>query len=638
MAWQPTWQVLVAFNNNAQDDPANITTVASPPGALGAANVWTDITADVRDAVDTNRGRQHETDRVQAGTLALTLDNRAGKYDPWSTTSPYAGKVLPGKPLRLQATFAGTTHNVYTGITDVWATQWTAPSYTTVALSCVDQFAYLSNAYLPANFYEINVAADSPAVWWTLGDPTGSAVAADLSGHNHPGHYWGAVTLGQPGPNPIETGTAAQFTNNTQHVNLPNALAATGDTTLEAWIKTSGSPIANYFIYTQQDQSGYGPGGIGPALALNSSGNVVLYGIYNLPPAVGTHSFNDGNWHHIVGVSTAAGVLTIYVDNVIEQQGTAGTGTTQNANTTLSFVGFYPTVQTDLNITVAHVTGYNSALTATQVANHYNAGIAVPVETSWNRVQRIGHTWMGAPVPSLIPLDQGSSQMQAITAPLGSTSALSYLQTVEQSEAGLLYVDVTGHLQFAGRVTVYTNTTSTVTFGDNPGEYPFELNPQIATDTQDVYGYVQIQRNNGNPQTATVPNANTFGTKTLQISGLLNTTDTEIANMANWYAVQFANPRPRIRQITIRPVTDPTGATTTALLGLDIGSVVTVNRHHVPGGGTAFSQVSNVEGVNYHIDPATGDWNVELQLTPIAPVRPWILGTSQLGVDTALFF
>src|SRR5215472_4414144 len=102
--WQPSWRVLVAFNNNVLDDPANIVSIQNPSGALGANNIWTEISLDVRDNVDTNRGRQHEIDRVQPGTMTLTLDNRTGKYDPWSATSPYAGKVLPGHPVQLRTT------------------------------------------------------------------------------------------------------------------------------------------------------------------------------------------------------------------------------------------------------------------------------------------------------------------------------------------------------------------------------------------------------------------------------------------------------------------------------------------------------------------------------------------------------
>jgi hypothetical protein len=634
-AWQPTWQLLVAFNNLAQDDPTAISTVASPPGTLGAHNVWTDISGDVRTQGDTNRGRQHEIDQVQTGGMTVTLDNRLGKYDPWSASSPYAGKVLPGRPVRLQATIGGTTYFLFTGVTDVWATQWTAPSYSTVAVSCVDQLAYLSNAILPVQVYEQIVKADTPAGYWPLTDPAGSTYATELTGLSTRGHVANTVTFGATTPINIGQDTGCQF-NGLGWIYLPLALSGTGDTTVEAWVKLTATPAASWWIYVQQDLSGFGPGGVGPALSVNNGGQAVFYGIYNKPPCVGATNIADSNWHHLVGVcNSGTGALTLYVDAVVDATSSPGTGSTQSG-TIQAGIGFYPLVGADLaSADVAHVAVYPLVLTSTKIANHFNNATSVPVEGSGARFTRIASTWMKMPVGTV---DAGSSQLQAITTPPGQTSGLSYLQNVEQSEAGLMYVDTSGHLTFKGRTTVYGTTTSTATFGDNPGEMPWELGPQVATDTQDVYGYISVQRTNGNTQTVAVPNANQFGAKTLTIGGLLNTTDQECFDMANWFAIQFATPRPRIRQITVRPVSDLTGATTAALLALEIGAVVTVNRHNVPGGGTAFSQVCNVEGINWHIYPDTGDFNVDLQLTPLSPIRPWILGTSTLGVDTYLFF
>jgi hypothetical protein len=232
-------------------------------------------------------------------------------------------------------------------------------------------------------------------------------------------------------------------------------------------------------------------------------------------------------------------------------------------------------------------------------------------------------------------IDTGNSPVQAILDAVTTTTALTYLQTVEQTESGAFFMSGAGQVRFMSRSTVYTSLTSTVTFGDGGSEIPYELNPTIATDTLDQYAQVILQRNNGNAQTA---DSGQLG-KIYQASGLLQTTDAEVLGQANWLLKQFAiTPKPRIRSITIHPFVTPSGAATTAILGLELGSVVTINRHILPGAGTAFTQVCNVEGINHHVYPATGDWTIDLQLTPLPPLRPWILGTSQLGVDTNLFF
>jgi hypothetical protein len=642
MAWQPVWQLLVGFNNTAQSDPILFSTIASPPGTLGAVNVWTDITADIRDNLDTNRGRQHEIDRVQSGTMSVTLDNRSGKYDPWSVTSPYAGKILPGRPVRLQATINSFLFYVYTGIADVWATGWTAPNDATVSLSCVDLFSYMNNAPLAVRTYENAVLADSPTGYWTLGDPVGSAGAADSSGNQRTGTYVGTPTLGVAGPFVFDPATAVTFgtpSSPAGYATVPNPLNLGGtlDVTIEAWILATSFPSQVSWIFNQTDING-AVGGVNCGLTVNSTGQTVLYSLYNVAPCVGVRNVCDNKWHHLVGtVNHTTGAMTVYVDGTVDATSSPGTaavaGSPQFAAIGSPTFAYSPVGAQNYG-TVAQVAVYNSLVSSSRILAHYQIGAPVGVEPSGTRVNRVASTWMGLPVGTI---DTGKSNVQAATTSLTATNTLSYLQQVEQSEGGLLYIDNAGHVWFKSRDSVYTNTTNQATFGDGGGpEIPFQLGPQIAVDTQDVYGQIVLTRNNGNPQTVV---ANTgFGIKTYQQSGLLNTTDTEILGYAQWLATQFNTAKPRIRQITVHPVNDPTGTATQAVLSPDIGTVVTVNRHTLPGAGTAFTQICNVEGINWHIYPATGDFNVEFQLTPIFPQRPWMLGTSQLGVDTNLFF
>ena len=99
----PAVQVLVGFNNGQYDDPATITSIASPAGTLGGHNVWTDISAFVPD-IETGRGRQHELGQFEAGTLTLTgVNNSDGRFNPWNTSSPYAGKIVPMVPVQVRA-------------------------------------------------------------------------------------------------------------------------------------------------------------------------------------------------------------------------------------------------------------------------------------------------------------------------------------------------------------------------------------------------------------------------------------------------------------------------------------------------------------------------------------------------------
>ena len=627
--WQPAWQILVAFNNAVFDDPALISTVATPPGTLGGHNVWTDITADVRDGVDTNRGKQHELDEYQTGTLALTLDNRAGRYDPWNTAGPYAGLVIPGKPVQLRATDPNTSTvtGLFTGVTDVWTTGWADPRYGTVQLSCVDWFAYLTNAYPNSTYYATVVAADGPFAFWRLNDPTGSSTVADSTGGGNTGTVFGKPTFGTAaGPAVADVATAAilgTVGSAAAHIRTPAVVNPVGlSFSVEAWVQFTGPPTTRSFVWVQPNTD----------LSIwvdASTGNAGWSWGFDNPT---TTNVTDGNWHHLAMVSTfTPGTTTLYVDGVNRSSSANGTAFTD----TQSLIGAVNQYVATCQGNVADIALYSSALSAAQVANHYTAaGLYAPAESCAARLTRVA-TAVATPTAHAA-LDTGKSPIQAQAGSLLTTTALSHMQLVEQTEDGGLYVNGAGQLRFMSRDTIFTNTTPTVTFGDGgASEIPFELGPTIATDTLDQYVQTLIARNGGQTQTAS---SGALG-KQYQQTGLLQTSDTEANGMAWWLLDQFSiTPKPRIRSITVHPVVTPTGTATTAILGLELGAVVTVNRHTLPGAGTAFAQTCNVEGINHHIDPSTGDWNVLLELTPLAPLRPWILGTSQLGVDTTLFF
>ena len=646
MAWQPTWQLLIAFNNNAQDDPALITSIASPPGTLGAVNVWTDVTADWCTQGDTNRGKSHEIDRTQTGTLTFTLDNRAGKYSSWNTSSPYTGKIIPGRPVQLRAVFSSTTYYVFTGVTDVWGMQWSAPSYSTVALLCVDLFAYLNNASMNSTLYPRTVIANGAATYYRMGDPVGSNHVLDSVGTNTSLSLAGTVVLGAASALLNNVGTSVDLANGGSTpagaIYLPTTAGFTGTAyTFECWYNVTSWAGQTNYLFSQYAVNG-GIGGPIIQAQVNS-----LTGDFQWFHTDGTHTLQvvsnsaipaDGLWHHLAFSTGAPG---IYIDgNIVGLTITQNTGPTAvtpigvhiGTDSRYGALGAVPAWPGKLQ----EVALYNTALTGGMIANDYFTGAAPPVESSGVRINRTA-TWMNVPT-SNASIDTGKSQVQAETQTLTSTTALSYMQSVEQTEDGLLFMSTAGQLTFRSRDSVFSNVTSTVTFGDGGGaQIPFELNPQVALDTQDVYEQVVLTRNNGNAQTAGSVTGQ-YGARTYTQSGLLSTNDTEVLDYANWLLNQFATPKQRIRQIVIHPAVDLTGAATTALLGLEIGSVVTVTRSSLPGGGTAFTQVSNVEGINFHLYPDTGDWNVELQLTPLAPGRPWILGTSQLGTDTNIFF
>jgi hypothetical protein len=83
------------------------------------STVWSTVsTTDVR-SLSIRRGRTREDQAVQPGTLSLILENRAGKYDPDNSSSPYFWNgyslLTRGMGVRISATWSGTTYVIYRG-------------------------------------------------------------------------------------------------------------------------------------------------------------------------------------------------------------------------------------------------------------------------------------------------------------------------------------------------------------------------------------------------------------------------------------------------------------------------------------------------------------------------------------------
>src|SRR3990167_176505 len=84
--------------------------------------VWEDVTGDLRanDPMSTQRGRNFELDRVEAGRFDFTLSNRERQYDDTYASSPYYPNVKPTRAVRLraQADVDGAVHGLFFGYTE----------------------------------------------------------------------------------------------------------------------------------------------------------------------------------------------------------------------------------------------------------------------------------------------------------------------------------------------------------------------------------------------------------------------------------------------------------------------------------------------------------------------------------------
>jgi hypothetical protein len=204
-----------------------------------------------------------------------------------------------------------------------------------------------------------------------------------------------------------------------------------------------------------------------------------------------------------------------------------------------------------------------------------------------------------------------------------------------------------GKVKFLSRQTLFGNTnsngqlytTSQATIGDNTGagDMPFLPNPDIAFDDIDLYNEAIGTRNGGNTMVATnTGSITTYGRQTWTPAGnLLGISDLEVLNYMQYVVDKYNTPVPRVRRVVVDLASLIPLNLVGTLFGLDLLYQVTVERTIMPGGGTTFSQICNIEHIEHAITP--NSWTVTLQLAK-ADNPFWVLGTSQLGTSTRLAF
>jgi PKD repeat protein len=221
----------------------------------------------------------------------------------------------------------------------------------------------------PTDTYGAAVVADTPDLYWRLGESSGST-AADSSTSGQNGQVGGSLTWGGAGA--VTGNSAATFngTNNvvvdTQRATNPTAYSA------ELWFKstsTTGGKLIGFGNAASGNSSSYDR-----QVVLLSNGRL-QFGANPGTRALAetTTSYNDGQWHHVVATQGADG-MKLYVDSVLRA--------TNAATGAQNFTGYWRvggdptwggTSTNYVKATIDEVAVYASTLSADAVDRHYAA-------------------------------------------------------------------------------------------------------------------------------------------------------------------------------------------------------------------------------------------------------------------------
>jgi hypothetical protein len=194
-------------------------------------------------------------------------------------------------------------------------------------------------------------------------------------------------------------------------------------------------------------------------------------------------------------------------------------------------------------------------------------------------------------------IDAGEVTLQADAVSEG-TNALSYLQTVEQTESGSLFIAKDGYVTFQDSLTGPSSAT-TVDLTDDGTGIPFS-SVSVVYGSELLYNRVVVTRQNGEPQTVNdTDSQNAYGISSLNLDNLLFDTDADSLSLAQYLVGQYSEPEYRFDSMTIQ-MSELTTAQQNQLLTLELTDQVRIK--FTPNGiGDPIIKYAEVTGISHNI-------------------------------------
>jgi hypothetical protein len=200
-------------------------------------------------------------------------------------------------------------------------------------------------------------------------------------------------------------------------------------------------------------------------------------------------------------------------------------------------------------------------------------------------------------------IDTGQATLQADTVS-ENTNVLQYLQLIEQTEPGSLFIDKSGALTFKDRIN-YPPLVDTIIFADDGrAESVAYSNVQVIYGSELLHNRITITRAGGTAQTADdFASQDVYGVQTLSLDGLLLETDTDSETLANYLLGRYNQPELRFSAVSV-DLHDKSTADQSEILALELNDVTRIV--FTPNGvGAAIDEYGIITGIKHTIGVAT---------------------------------
>ena len=199
-------------------------------------------------------------------------------------------------------------------------------------------------------------------------------------------------------------------------------------------------------------------------------------------------------------------------------------------------------------------------------------------------------------------IDTGSSTLGAYAIDQ-DTVCLNYLQQVNTSEQGYLFMSANGTLTFKGRSSVL-NPVVGATFNTDGTGLPYQtLINQYGDEL--LYNYIITQSPAGAVQTtSSATSMALYQAQQYALTNLLNSTTSEVAGLGNYLLGKYQNPVLRFTGLSTQ-LTALSAAHQNIALTLDLTSICSVVKNFVVGTPATETQTLIVSGVSHNITPGS---------------------------------